>query len=114
MSTSGRSFLMSALHALEIAGIDRDAVERRDLRDAGFGGVRDHVLVLIPARRVLQEADLDALALDDRRLVRLVDVPAGAGVHDAVGVEHAEALQDVRRGPTRRCWRRRRRRCSTP
>ena len=50
---------------------------------------------LIPARGVLQESDLDALALDDRRLVRLVDVPAGAGVPDAVGVEHAEALEDV-------------------
>jgi hypothetical protein len=75
---------------------------------------RDHVFVLIPARRVLEESDPDAFALDDGRLVRFVDVPARAGVNDAIGVEHGKALQDVWRAPTRRCWPRPRRRRSMP
>ncbi len=95
MSTCDRSFLMSFSDRFEIRGVDRDAVPRRDLGDAGFARRRDHVLVPIPPRGVLQEPDLDALAHDDRRLVRLVDVLSSARVGDAVGVEHAEAPDDV-------------------
>ena len=82
-------------HSLGIGRIDRDAVPRRDLRDARFGCRRQLIAVLVPVRGVLQEADLHAFPLDDCRLVRFGDVRSGAGVRDAVRVEHLQRLEDV-------------------
>lgn len=49
----------------------------------------------IPLRRVLQESEADAVALDDRRLVRLLQIRPTAGMRDAMGIQNRQAAQDV-------------------
>src|SRR5262249_58672522 len=48
-------------HAVDVRRIDRDAIARADFCHTGVRVGRDLLAVLIPARRVLQESDLDAL-----------------------------------------------------
>src|ERR1700756_2025560 len=49
----------------------------------------------VPFRRVLQESELDALALDDRRLVCPFEVGSAPRMRDMTGIEQRQALENV-------------------
>ena len=95
------------VHRHAVGGV---AAQRRDA-----GAVLAGLVVGRPVhRRALEEADLDAVSRDDRRLVRRRGVRAAAGVRDAELVERAQRRHDrlgavvhvVRGARPRRCRRR--------